>query len=99
MAFQYDVTTPQGLIRTVTSTTNAQSWDFLIYRCTTSATSQATWDKFLSLIRADAEEILSEPEDADLIAGLSMKVIEDPTFEGADWKKARDRFDEWSSRS
>lgn len=68
-------------------------WGFSIVRCTYS--SQSRWDKYLRRIHSDIDRFLNYKEDAGLRETLNVFVIENEALDGATWKQARDKFDEW----
>lgn len=49
-----------------------------IYRGTYKSTSQYHWDKFVSMIKQDAQECLEAAKDQDLLGSMEWNIIEGP---------------------
>ncbi|KAL3418775.1 hypothetical protein PVAG01_08997 [Phlyctema vagabunda] len=78
----------EKLREAVGNITAPDKWGFRIYRC--DYTSQETWDKFLSLIKEDAREVLEEYGTAECFNTLGWNVIENKeALNGKSWKEVK----------
>jgi hypothetical protein len=85
---------PPEYIRESNITLQTNTWGFRIYRATYS--DQARWDKFITLLKDDAQEFLEDPKDQDLLRGLTWDVVEDEAkLNGKNWDEAIKVHDAW----
>lgn len=84
----------QQVIRFFNQRLGLASWGFVTYRCTYS--SQEKWDKFMSLLKQEAQQFLHSDSDSDLRSSLIWTVIEDEdNLDGVEYPEARTLHDQW----
>lgn len=77
-------------VRDFNKLTGQKVWGFVTHRCTYG--DDAAWARFMEIFHERALQELQEEGAQDVLPSLDLKVISDPSLEGASKPEVRTRF-------
>lgn len=82
-------------VRDFNNLSGQKKWGFVIYRCTYG--DDAAWARFMEIFHERALGDLQDEDAEDVLPSLDLKVISDPTLDGASKRDVQERFRLWTA--